>query len=142
MQVEGRVVPQISVAPESLVLGEVSQDEQVAKNVLVRGKKPFKILTIKSDSDSFDFKTDNEASERHVVNVAFNAKQSPGNLKETIHIATDMDSGLQTTFTVYATVVPPTKGPMQESSNIASAAASNDQSARSSSKSPQQIVRH
>ena len=111
MQVEGRVVPQISVAPESLMLGEVAQGEQVSKKILVRGKQPFKILTMKSDSDFFDFKTDDQSSERHIVEVIFNAKQDPGNMKDTIRIATDMGTGLQTAFLAFATVVPPRQLP-------------------------------
>ena len=35
-------------------MGEVAQGERVSKKILVRGKQPFKILTVKSDSDSFE----------------------------------------------------------------------------------------
>ena len=106
MQVEGRVVPQLSVSPESLLMGEVAQGARASKKILVRGKQPFKILTVKSDSDSFEFKTDEQSSERHVVDVIFNATQGPGEVKDTIRVATDLGSGRQTALTAYATVVP------------------------------------
>jgi hypothetical protein len=142
MQIEGRVLPQISVAPESLLLGEVPQGEQASKKILVRGKKPFKILTVTSDSDSFEFRTDDQLSERHVVDVIFNARQGPGNMKDTIRIATDLDGRLKTAFTAYATVVPATEGPKQVSNNVASSSSAVDGSATSAREPAQQIVRH
>jgi Protein of unknown function (DUF1573) len=141
MQVEGRVVPQISVAPESLMLGEVARGEQVSKKILVRGKQPFKILNMKCDADCFDFKTDAESNERHVVEVVFNAKQDPGKIKETIHIVTDMGAGLQTSLTAYATVVPAaSETPKKDSGNVTSSSATGDQSATTASGSSPQVV--
>src|SRR5215213_4125221 len=43
--VAGRIVPQISVSPESLLLGEVTQGQQISRKIIVRGKKPFKIVS-------------------------------------------------------------------------------------------------
>jgi hypothetical protein len=108
LPVEGRVIPQISIAPQPLVLGDVPQGEQVAKKILVRGKRPFKILAVKSDSDGFEFKTDDQSSERHIVDVTYRAKAVPGNIVDTIRVVTDFGSGLQPTATAYATVVPGT----------------------------------
>jgi len=122
LQVEGRVVPQISIAPQPLVLGDVPQGQQVDKKILVRGRRPFKILTVKSDSDSFEFKTDDQASERHIVDVIFHAREAPGNIEDTIRIATDSGRGLQATLKAYATVVPGTlelskREPVKQSSS-------------------------
>jgi hypothetical protein len=141
MQVEGRVVPEISVAPESLVLGEVAQGEQVSKKVLVRGKKPFRILKVTSDSDSFEFKTDNQSSDRHVVDVMFNARQGPGKMKDTIRISTDISTGRQTAFTAYAMVAPAREVPKQQT-NVASSSASAEQSVTSAREGQPQVVRH
>jgi Protein of unknown function (DUF1573) len=140
MQIEGRVVSQISVAPESLMLGDVAHGEQVSKKILVRGKQAFKIVSMKCDADSFDFKTDDQSSERHVVEVKFNAKQDPGKVKETIHIATDLGPGLQTVLTAYATVVPTTtETPKKDSGNVTSSSAVGDQGAVSASDPPQVV---
>jgi hypothetical protein len=141
IQVEGRVVPQISVAPETLMLGEVAQGEQVSKKILVRGKQPFRILMMKSDSNLFDFWTDNQSSERHIVDVIYNAKQNPGNIKDTIRVATDMGTGRQTTFLAFATVVPATTAPWHEPNNVASSSSSGDRNAKSSRESPPQVIR-
>ena len=106
LRVEGRVIPQISVAPEALRFGEVTQGEAVPMKVLVRGKKPFKIVAVDSPSGAFDFKTDDKSSARHVVEVTFAPNQEPGKVKETIHIATDLGQTFDATLTAYATVLP------------------------------------
>ena len=105
--VGGRIVPQISVSPESLLLGDVTQGQQVSKKIIVRGKKPFKIVSVQcDDEDCFQFKTDDQSSERHVVEVIFDAKKDAGDVKEPIRIATDLGDKFQATLTAYATIVP------------------------------------
>jgi Protein of unknown function (DUF1573) len=139
IQVEGRVVPQLSVSPDSLLLGDVTSGTQVSKKILVRGKQAFKIISMKCDADCFEFKTDDQSSERHVIDVLFNAKQDPGKVKETIHIATDLGPGLQTALAVYATVVPAATEPKKESSNVTSSSAVDEQGAVSASDPPQVV---
>lgn len=106
LYVSGRVVPEISVAPEPLMLGEVARGQQVTKKVVVRGKQPFRIVSVECDEGCFQFKTDEADSERHVVEVVFDAQRDPGKVKETIHIATSLGEAYDTTLTAYATVVP------------------------------------
>jgi Protein of unknown function (DUF1573) len=107
--VAGRIVPQLSVSPESLLLGEVVQGQQISKKIIVRGKKPFKIVSVDcNDDDSFHFKTDGESRDRHIVDVTFNAKKSAGNVKEVIRITTNLGDKLQANLTAYATIVPAT----------------------------------
>jgi hypothetical protein len=107
MHIAGRVVPEISVAPAPLMLGEVEQGGQVSKKVLVRGKKPFRITSINSDAeDCFAFKTDNEAAPRHFVEVVFDAKKQPGQVKQTIHIATDLGETYNAKLDTFATILP------------------------------------
>ena len=67
IQVEGRIVPEISVSPRSLVLGEVHSGKEISKNLVVRSnsKKPFRIVDIRCDDDCFTFKSDGEAKPLH-----------------------------------------------------------------------------
>ena len=94
--------------------------------VLVRGKKPFKITSVESPSGAFEFKTDEESSPRHVVEVVFAGKENPGPVKETIHITTDLGESFDATLTAYATVVPPatetpaTEAPTAEAAGVTS----------------------
>lgn len=107
MYIGGRVVPQISVSPESLLLGDVTRGQQISKKIIVRGKKPFRILSIQCDNeDCFQFKTDDKSSDRHIVEVIFNAKKDAGNVKEAIRIATDLGEKFHTGLTAFATILP------------------------------------
>ncbi len=107
LHVEGRVIPEISVAPEALRFGDVASGATIPMKVLVRGKKPFKIVAVESPSGAFEFKTDDATSARHVVEVVFAGnKENPGPVKETIHITTDLGDSFDATLTAYATVLP------------------------------------
>jgi hypothetical protein len=128
IHVEGRIVPTISVSPGSLMFGDVARGDEVPMKVLVRGKTPFKIVAMECDAGCFEFKTDDKASERHVVEVVFAANQDPGKVKETIHIETDLGESYSTTLTAYATVVPAeSEVPAAESNDVTSS--SGDQGA-------------
>jgi hypothetical protein len=122
IHVAGRIVPQISAAPEPLVLGDVAKGQQVSKKVIVRGKKPFKIVSVECpDDSSFQFKTDDKSSDRHVVEIVFDAKGNPGKVKQTIHITTDLGETFNATVTAYATVVEPANTTANENGAAAGA---------------------
>jgi hypothetical protein len=105
--VTGNVVPQISVSPESITLDSVRKGEDVSRKFLVRGKSPFKITSIQCDDEqSFSFKTDDKASDRHVVEVKFVAKKEAGEIKEPIRIATDLGEKFQASLMAYVTILP------------------------------------
>ena len=85
----------------------MAQGQQVSKKIIVVGKKPFKIVSFQcNDEDCFQFKTDDQSKDRHIVEVTFNAKKNAGDVKEAIHIATDLGEKLQANLTAYATIVP------------------------------------
>jgi hypothetical protein len=106
LHVSGRVVPGVSVAPETLLLGNVPLGEKVSKKVIVRGKAPFKILKVESDGEGFQFNMDDASSDRHIVEIVFDAKRAAGDIKQAIHITTDLGDTYRATLTAYATVVP------------------------------------
>jgi hypothetical protein len=90
-----------------VLLGEVAQGQQVSKKIIVRGRKPFRILSIQcADEDCFQFKTDDQSSDRHIVEIIFNAKKDAGKVKEAIQIATDLGDKFHAGVTAYATIVP------------------------------------
>lgn len=107
IQVEGRIVPEISVSPHSLVLGEVRSGKEISKNLVVRSssKKPFRIVDIHCDGDCFTFKSDGEAKALHLVTIAFHAPEKAGEVRKTIRIETDR-GGSDVTLVAYANVIP------------------------------------
>lgn len=112
MHIGGRVVPAISVRPEPLMLGAVAQGGKVTKKVLVSGKQPFRIVSVQCDDEAnFHFNVDSESSQRHMVEITFDAKKDVGAVKQPIHFATDLGDKFQATVTAYATVTPPVAPP-------------------------------
>ena len=122
MYIGGRVVPAITVSPEPLMIGVVTQGARVTKKVLVRGEQPFRIVSVQCDDEScFQFKVDQETSKRHMVEIVFDAKKEVGAVKQPIHFATDLGEKFQATVTAYATIVPPEVEPVTTEPNAAAA---------------------
>ena len=89
--VEGRVMPGITVSPTALFMGVVQPGQKVTKQLVVKGKKPFRVLGIDCDDKSFQFDTSKEesAKELHLIPVTFTAGADAGKVAKTIKIETD-----------------------------------------------------
>ncbi len=89
--VEGRVLAGITVSPTQLFMGVVQPGQKVTKQLVVKGKKPFRILSIACDDKSFKFNTSKEdaAKAMHMVPVTFLAGADAGKIVKTIRIKTD-----------------------------------------------------
>jgi hypothetical protein len=90
--VNGRVVSGITVTPQSLFMGVARPGQKLSKTIVVRGKKPFRILSIECDNEAFRFDTSGEHVEKevHVIPVTFTADgNSTGKIANKIRIQTD-----------------------------------------------------
>ena len=92
IQVEGRVLSAVTVSPASLFMGVVQPGKSVTKKLVVRGKKPFRILAITCDDESFEFQTTPGEGPKalHVIPVTFAARETTGKITRTIRIETDL----------------------------------------------------
>jgi hypothetical protein len=88
--VQGYIVPTLSVNPTILMLGEVKPGESAAKNLVVRGGKPFHIVRVAGPDDQFRFTSGPEAKELQVIGVQFTAGSKPGKIAGKIRITTDL----------------------------------------------------
>ncbi|TWT37508.1 hypothetical protein KOR34_24600 [Posidoniimonas corsicana] len=104
IDVEGRIVPEISVAPANLVFGKVEEGQSAKKRLIVRGKTPFRVVSIECENKAFRFSTDEDAKEHHIVTVEFDATAEPGDLKAPIIIRTDRGDAYAASCTAYATI--------------------------------------
>lgn len=108
IRVEGRVLPAVRVSPASLFMGTVQPGKEVTRKLVVQGKRPFRIVSITSDNDSFrlEASADDRPKPLHVIPVAFIAGRQPGKVANTIRIETDLE---ETTaeLAAYAVVVSP-----------------------------------
>lgn len=89
--VEGRVMPGITVSPTALFMGVVQPGQKVTKQLVVKSKKPFRILDITCEDRSFQFDKSkvNTPKELHLVPVSFTAGTDAGKIVKTIRIKTD-----------------------------------------------------
>jgi hypothetical protein len=103
--VRGIVEADITVSPPSLFLGSVQPGQKVTRQVAVRAKKPFQIVSVRSEGKGFEFKTPKADSPKqlHLIPVTFVAGDQPGQVRGTIHIETDLGSPV---FSAYAVVTP------------------------------------
>ncbi len=92
--VEGVVQPGIMVSPESLFMGVVKPGEKVTKQIIVRGKRPFRIVSVTCDGGRFELETSAESGPKplHLIPITFVAGEIPGRVSERILIETDLGS--------------------------------------------------
>ena len=105
IDVEGTVVSEITVSPQSIVLGNVPAGKEVTKKLVVRGKKPFKILSIECDDDCFTFEKVDESKSLHLVSVKFKPRHdAEGKIHKSIRIRTDRNDNV-VSIDAHATVI-------------------------------------
>jgi hypothetical protein len=82
------------VSPTALFMGVVQPGQKVTKQLVVKSKKPFRILGVSCQDKSFQFDTSKEetAKELHMVPVTFTAGVDAGKVMKTIKIETDQGS--------------------------------------------------
>lgn len=93
LEVNGVVEPGISISPASLFLGVLSPGEKVTKQFVVRGKTPFRIISVTADGGRFEFDAPPEdvAKPLHLIPVTFIAGPNQGKVVRKIRIETDLD---------------------------------------------------
>jgi len=102
--VAGKVVSPVSVSPASLQLGTLKPGQQVTKRLIVRSKKPFKILDIACDDKSFKFESADESKTLHIIPITYTAGDNAGKIAEKIKIRTDLGDELITSLLASGTV--------------------------------------
>lgn len=104
LSVEGRVVAPLQVSPSSLFVGVMEPGQTVTKQLVVRGKQPFRITGIHSTDDALAFKTNDQSKNVHLIPVTFTAPSAAGEINTTIEIETDLATGGATSCPVRGTI--------------------------------------
>ncbi len=105
VDMHGRVTADITVSPTKLFLGVVQPGQKVTKNLIVRGKKPFKIVDVECPT-CFQIEPSTEAKTVHLIPVVFTAGEEAGRVTQKISIHTDQGNVVPA-FTAFAEVVEP-----------------------------------
>jgi hypothetical protein len=104
LAVAGSVLSPVTVSPASLMLGTLKPGQTVAKNLVVRGRKAFRILDLSCADKGFEFQTSGGAKTLHLIPVKFTAGPKPGKIVEKIEIHTDLGAGATVHCVATATI--------------------------------------
>jgi hypothetical protein len=107
VDMQGRVISDITISPSQLFIGVVHPGQKVTKKLVVRGKKPFKIIDVKCPDKSFEIDPPKEARAVHLIPVVFTAGDDPGRIAQKISLMTDQGENVVQAFTAFAEIVKP-----------------------------------
>ncbi len=94
IEVEGNIKAELNVSPQVLAMGTVEAGQQVTKPLIVTGHKPFKVVAVHCDDDSFTFKIPSGAEKVRIIPVTFAAPNKSGKVVKKIKIETDLGKSL------------------------------------------------
>ncbi len=103
VDLEGRVTAEITISPTKLFLGVMRPGQKVTKNLVVRGKKPFRIVKVDCP-ECFQIEPSKEPRTVHLIPVVFTAGKKTGRVAQKISLHTDQADIVQA-FTAFAEVV-------------------------------------
>jgi hypothetical protein len=105
--VEAVINPGVTVSPNSLFMGVVHPGEKVTRQVVVRGKTPFRILSVQCEANRFNLETSCDSAPKpvHLIPVTFVAGEETGKILDTIRIETDL-ANTASKLSAYALVSP------------------------------------
>lgn len=106
LAVEGTVTPPVSVSPSPLSMGPVEVGGTATKPLVVQAPRPFRILSIQTDTPGFRAKRPEEAKAVQVIQVQFTAPQTPGKVSGVLRIQTDLPETPVVEAAVEALVTP------------------------------------
>ncbi len=105
VDVSARVTTAVTVNPSSLFLGAIEPGQKVTKQIVVQGKKPFRITGVKCDDGSFTFQVPDVSKPVQLVPVTFTPGATRGKITRKIVIETDLGPEAVTEVTAYAQVM-------------------------------------
>ena len=88
--VSAQVQPDLIVTPSSLSFGNVKPGQTVTRNVLLRGKKPFRVTQVNGADGRFQFEGTDSAQSFHKLTVRFVGDDQSGTVDSTFRIETDL----------------------------------------------------
>ena len=105
VDVEGRVISELTVIPASLLLGVLHPGDKVTKQLVIKSKRPFKIVGVKCDDNCFQIQPTDAVKALQQVPITFTAGEKLGKVSQKIRIETDLGSDVVCEFSAYAQVI-------------------------------------
>ncbi len=104
------VISDLTVSPSSLMLGILQPGQKVTKQIVLKGKQPFRVTAIECDAPGFSFPSISEAKTVHLIPVTFVAGKDPVKLTEKIIIRTDLEEHKLVELPAFGQVLAPLAG--------------------------------
>ncbi len=106
--VDGRVVSSATatVTPSPLVLGVVATEASVSRRLVVKGSRPFSIVSATCTDTRFTCTLPEGEKKVHLVPVEFTACEEAGKFSDTIRIVTSLDEDKPIEVPVHVSVLP------------------------------------
>jgi len=107
LDVSGRVESEITVSPSPLYFSPIAPGDKITKQLVIRGKKPFRILKVECiGGECFDVQFSDEAKVFHLIPVTFIAS-STGKFSGKLNIDTDLGAGVVPEVEIQASCIAP-----------------------------------
>lgn len=107
VSIAGRVASEVSVSPRSLYFGTVQAGETATKKLVIKGKKPFRVVRVECDDDCFAAEVSSETKRVHIVPVTFDASEGSGRMSSHLRIVTDLGENGSPELVVHAHIARP-----------------------------------
>ena len=105
IDVQGRVVAEVTVSPQLLAMGSIQPGATVTKNVVVRANRPFRVTGVECGPDGcITCPLKEDPAPVHILPVTFQAGEKAGRIERQLQITTDLGAGAVPIVTVQATV--------------------------------------
>lgn len=104
MDVEGRIVADVTVSPQLLALGIVQPGRSVTKNIVVRANRPFRVTGVTCSDGCFTCPGKETAATVQILPVTFQAGDTIGKIERQLKVLTDLGEGAVPSVTVQAIV--------------------------------------
>ena len=127
VDVEARIVSDLTISPASLFLGALKPGQKVTKQIVVQAKRPFRITGVSCEDDCFEFKTPRTAKTVQLVPVIYTAGAEAGKLSYKIKIQTDLGQESVSELSAFAQVLDESPADAEESSETGDAEAADAQ---------------
>ena len=119
MDVEGRVVAEVTVSPQLLSMGSVQVGGTVTKNVVVRANREFCVTGIDGGDDCLSCEPKTTPAKVHILPVTFKAGEAAGKIERQLTITTDLGEGAVPAVTVQAVIESSTPAATRDLSSAA-----------------------